>query len=706
MRIHDIVTFGKEAAFASPKKVALYMSYLRLMTFNVQLLPSVPFSASPGNEAESRAYAIGDAFDNLPDDERPDVVAFNEVFSEDGRDVLLSTLKPYYPHIIEKLDDCFIGQDSGLMIFSRYQFLPLPDTGSSSDPRVFFFSYPDDADKDSLACKGVGIVRIECPVGVVTIAFTHTQAYYQFEDQYRNERAAQMEDIGKSLSQVIGAPPNGQWGGAVVIGDLNIRGDTGATKGEWASVFAQAGLFFTDHLKDGWRSYNRPPNAPVEADPGYTNNNLEPGENGELPVGLLSRLDYQCFSTMPQRQLVPQHMRTRFRSLSDHWSLEADIHRVTPHCTPSDAIELATLPPMSSGMQVAFLNIQFPGSYQWVYVERAGTYTVFLPTPDLEMDLFLAEDMSRAWDPYDQTDKFAVGIQSVLDDVNEHGERLSYRGTQYDMPGPFFIRVRGGKIAPGFTGSCRVGVYRHTGETRETAIVIQPYAELKDPQLPEKKRLGEKDICWFRAEIDRAYSSKVHSSVFIVANATGNRVRAELLNPYNVSLSYASSPQTQLQLGYDTVGKETVYLTVRRESVNDTAIRVGWRSGLTYLRSVPNVRPMVLRCMDETGWDAMGGDEINLKLYADGMTYPFFSFYWDDADTHEILKLEGQVQEIAFVESVRVWVKEDDFIQDPADTTDVLALAQYDPPVKPVEQSFAVQSGTYRFDCTLTRTRQ
>jgi hypothetical protein len=61
------------------------VSFLRLMTFNIQLLPSVPLSSSPGNEAETRAYNVGTAIAALDPDERPDVIAFNEVFSEPGR---------------------------------------------------------------------------------------------------------------------------------------------------------------------------------------------------------------------------------------------------------------------------------------------------------------------------------------------------------------------------------------------------------------------------------------------------------------------------------------------------------------------------------------------------------------------------------------------------------------------------------------------
>ncbi len=200
------------------------MRYLRAMTFNVQLLPDIPFTSSPGNEAASRASAIGEAIAALPAEELPDIIAFNEVFNEDGRDVLLGHLKPLYSHIIEKLDDCFLGQDSGLMLVSRYPFLHLP---SSLNPQhsneVLFFSYGDSADTDRLTCKGVGVVQIKSPLGVVTVAFSHTQAYYSSEDQYSDIRRAQMKDTEKTISRVIGPPPNPAWNSVIVMGDFNIR---------------------------------------------------------------------------------------------------------------------------------------------------------------------------------------------------------------------------------------------------------------------------------------------------------------------------------------------------------------------------------------------------------------------------------------------------------------------------------------------------
>ena len=73
---------------------------LKLMTWNVQQLPD---PAAPG-DPESRATQVARAILDLPAREQPDVVAFNEVFNDDGRRRLLQMLKFDYPHFVKKLE--------------------------------------------------------------------------------------------------------------------------------------------------------------------------------------------------------------------------------------------------------------------------------------------------------------------------------------------------------------------------------------------------------------------------------------------------------------------------------------------------------------------------------------------------------------------------------------------------------------------------
>ena len=684
------------------------MRYLRLMTFNVQLLPVIPIIApSPGDEAESRAFAIAEAFKKLPPEELPDVVTFNECFNEDARKIIINGLSGLYGNHIAKFDDTFIGGDSGLAVYSRFPFLPVKD---GDNKKFLFFSYPDAEDDDQYAGKGVAVIRLETPLGILTLAFTHTQAFYHSEDEYRDTRAKQLADVGKTIAQVNGDFPALPWSRTVFMGDLNIIGShppnpSADPKPEWDFTFENPGQILSDAFWDGWRHFNRPPGSSIEQDPGFTNNNLEAGENGQLPRGLLSRLDYICFSKLDTDQVfVAQHMRTRFRTLSDHWSLEADIHLSTPHCSPSTAFDASLAQVLVSQLKVAHLEIQRPGAYQWIFVKQPGTYTIFKPT-GLETTLYLANNLSTPWEPYGEVDVSLMGIDHLQMDVREFGSHDT-TGTQYALPGPFFIRVRAGADNPDAQGHCFPGIYQHTGQTPDTAIVIFPWATPMDAGLPAGQPNGAQDECWFRAAIGQAFSGEEHNSRFFVQNNTGNKVKVSLFNSGFTPIADYSSKEPETFTDYTTAGPDTVFIRLKRSSLTDTNFRVFWQSGLTWLRSIPNIRPMVLRCVDETGPDWLGADEITLTLYADDHRPEFFSIYWDDADSDEILKLEGQVQEIAFVRYIEISVNESDFIQSQNDWTRIAALEPTDGLTKAIAQSFDVQSGSYQFECTLSRTQQ
>ena len=684
------------------------MRYLRLMTFNVQLLPVIPLiSPSPGDEAEVRASLIVDAFNALPVEELPDVVTFNEVFNEDAREILIKGMSTLYPNHIAKFDDWFIGGDSGLAIYSKYPFVQLPGPG----PEKFrFFSYTDHIDDDKFAGKGVAVVQIECPLGIVTIAFTHTQAFYHFEDEYREIRAKQIVDVGNTIAGVCGNFPAPLWAKSIVMGDLNIIGNVPPGIGlipepEWNATFQHSSHLLSDLFFDGWRNFQTPPDFAQELDPGFTNNNLEKGKNDHLPQGLLSRLDYICTSKlMTDQRLVVQHMRTRFRTLSDHWSLEADIHMETPHCSPSTALKAEKITPLFSTMRMALLEIQRPGAYQWVFVKSPGTYTIF-PAIGFEVTLYAANNLSISWNPYDHIKASEFDIPE-MQPLFHRFPNVDEVGIQYAIPGPFFIRVRAGAANPDLQGNCTVGIFTHTGQNQALAIVLDPWALPLDPALPAGNNNGNLDECWFRANIGQAYSGEAHESTFLIQNNTGKTTEIELYAGGFSPLAAVKNDDPETTFTYTTTGPEAVFLLIKRPSFNETKYLAAWKSGLTYLRSEPNIRPMVLRCIDETGPDWAGADEIMLTLYADDKRPEFYQEYWDDADANEILKLEGKVPEIAFVKYIDVSVVEQDFIQSDADSTRILCLADSDPMNKEIVQSFDVQSGSYSFECMISRTQQ
>ena len=105
------------------------MSALRLMTFNVQMLPLVAATwEGVSDDAEERAERVADAILSIPPNERPDVIAFNEAFNEDGRDRLEARLAAW-PNKVLKIDNGVFDNDAGLMLFSRLPFHNLPTGG-------------------------------------------------------------------------------------------------------------------------------------------------------------------------------------------------------------------------------------------------------------------------------------------------------------------------------------------------------------------------------------------------------------------------------------------------------------------------------------------------------------------------------------------------------------------------------------------------
>jgi hypothetical protein len=147
------------------------------MTFNIQQLPwlartiiKAPVIGSPGGSPEpdpiGRARAVARAILDMPVREQPDVVVFNEAFSETARPQVRRMLKRKFPHIIEKLEHPGpdFEEDSGLMLFSKLPFVPFPDAVDH-----IYKPFPKGSGSDVKAAKGVGVVRVNGPFDPTTI---------------------------------------------------------------------------------------------------------------------------------------------------------------------------------------------------------------------------------------------------------------------------------------------------------------------------------------------------------------------------------------------------------------------------------------------------------------------------------------------------------------------------------------------------------
>jgi len=686
------------------------MELLKLMTFNVQL-PSLIMAVGQGQDdrAKERADAIADAILNLPLRDRPDVMAFNEVFNEDARDKLISRLGGAGMHVVKKIDDGGVGEDSGLMLISRHPFLPLPKGGTSAS-----HTFKNSASPDSGARKSVALVRIAVPDSPTTIVFTHLQASYDADNsEHRDVRETQLNEIMGFLKDTLG-PSAPDWKNVVLVGDLNIKGDLNSTTDEWDHVFVSGQVELGKVLQDGWREYMHPPGGKDERDPGFTQR--------ELGSATLNRVDYHSLSKLPPagRRIVPHHMFTPLREQSDHWSLLSRVQRFTQFCTPATAFDLLATVPLLTGAPAgqvqsearqADLNIQDPGACQWIFVREPGTYSLFT-TANAETAAFSVDDLTHPLARLDQISMkdLPPELQAV---ALERRVGLVPKGETIVSRTPFFIRARGRTDA--LTGPVTVWVIKHRGDSASTAIVLPPNV-LIDPGLPKGQTLGTDDRCWFRADIPAKFDGGSYAATFVVRNPTQVPATLSTLDPaFAAVVPAVASADPELKAVVTTAGQQ-VFLTLKRNSINDVTFTIEWQSPLSFLLLDEAV---VLHVDDETGPDWPGADSLELTVSVDNEQLLFDS--WDDADTDEdwpgLAKLARgnaaskagvTVRDAAFVDAITVSVVKTDGISAHGSVVALVSgLTEYDQPTEVRKASLTVpdpvSNGQLSFSCTMSR---
>lgn len=678
------------------------MAALRLMTFNVQMLPWLGSTVTgQTNDAPERAHGVADAIESLAPAERPHVIAFNEVFDEDGRDVLLSRLSGSYPHIVKKIDDGGVLEDSGLMLFSSLGFHTLPN---GEVIQTGFFT--DSAGTDAMSNKGFGIVQIGAPAEVTTLVFTHAQAAYTVEDEHRDVRAKQFDQIREAVDNLLGSNQPA-WQNVIFVGDLNVRGDSGSTSDEWTTLVEQGGSRLFERLDDGWRTYMHPPDDLTDYDPGHTNINYA--------TGARQRLDYQCVpkASDGRNTLVPHHLRVRLRHSSDHFALEGVIQQWSAHCTPSAAIKLLDTPPVAATQpewptEVRSLLMSFAddGSYQWLWVERPGTFSIFTP-PDVVAELYGFDDLSR---PLDRLDTVNVAELPPVVRQRFRDRSIDPDGATFASRGPFFIALR----LPGDTGSRTVIVLEHRGETPATAIRLRLHDDV-ETGFPEGQRLGDDDTCWFKATPAPSFGGLTRTEVVTVANPTGGEIKLARCDTAFQPVDETSGSSAELRLEFDTAGGESVYFAMRRADDTLDGFTLHWDSPMSYLDLD---EPLGLYIDDESGIDAFGDDELIMSLSMDGASI-LNDATWDEADAGERWpgladavkqKLWAQLpgrNRIGFVQSIDLSYVEDDFTAQGFQLAGLKPLGKSEPVRKERRVNMPVpdglSDGRYTFYCTITK---
>ncbi|HET9287689.1 MAG TPA: endonuclease/exonuclease/phosphatase family protein [Gaiella sp.] len=702
------------------------MAALRLMTFNVQLLPfiagvldgtvSVPTAVVglfPGGnqDAVARAEAVAKDILSIRPGERPDVIGLNEVFSEDGRSVLLDALQPVWPNVIEIVFEGDVEEDAGLMVFSRLPFQQLPN-GSDRAERF----YSDDAGDDSWASKAAVLVQVSQPVENMTLVFTHLQAAYVTEEEHREIRKRQLAEVRELVAEVLG-PDIGVWANVVVAGDLNIRGDAGMSSDEWFEIFDTPGDPFGELFADSWIEM-RPPNETVDHDPGHTNRNRETQQE--------QRLDYLCRLKTPDGiDVVAHHMRVGHRDVSDHYALEGLFQLRDAHCQPSSASDIDAQGPIvgapdpsrprTSAVYHTNIEITRLSGRHWLWIPRPGTYTFHAP-PTMEYEVFADTDIST---PLERLDSLSVvELPPSLQWPYDRFGRVDPVGGTYVNRSPLLVAVRsrnGGPVQGPFL------VFEHLGDSPRTAIALPPHLDVEVP-FPANQLLGADDTAWFRVMPRPTLMAKPRDERVTVRYPGGASGSLEALDAGMSSLG-GTSGGGELEHSFVAVGDDNFLVAVTRDSDQDVGHVIRWETPVSYLRLD---KGFTVHVNDETGPDWPGADEPELEVRMDSDAVPLLKTAWDDADTGEdwpglVEKLWFEalqrgwtpprpVKEIAFAESIDVVIEDPD---SPLGAAHGVVSHTINPlsPNEPAEKKRTmainvfdtISDGTYTLSCTLSR---
>jgi hypothetical protein len=640
-----------------------YGDSVRIGTFNVQFLPST-FNTMPAGDDVSRAQRIADRI-SLAD---YDIIALNEVFDEDSREVFVNTLKAEYPYFVAYIgDDAVIVEDSGLMLFSRFPFEALPDATHKVDPDnlvaeaagavfedVAFIEYDASMGSDDWSGKGAAFVRIRNPgtQQVYNVAFTHMQASYPEEEIELQEnppivngfplydlgyqqwletfevRKAQLDDVFRVVRDSVGAAFDDEL--ALVIGDLNIDGDLrDPDLGEGVQGCCTPNLWEWKQLleaPDGWSDLWATEQS--DRDVGLTNHQHWPSrfapETG-------ARLDYLLghFPEVTDRTLCVQQMSFAhnlrdgapyrdyafglggINTLSDHIGLNLDLNRRADFCSVRDPRTNPVLDTLTAGFST------FPGSVQWTRIDEPGTYAFAVPTAGVSYQVYAANDLSTP----------GLGWYNETVDVLLANERR-LQGDRYVLPEPpYFVRVAADDRA--WTGPTELMVHRATCADPADPCVLVP-GKLEPGDMPASP-VNLDDTLYYTVRPARLTSGAAYE-VRLTADAIGEDVlkieivdtsTGTIIGGDSTSSADADDPgRRQLDAVARVSGGENLLVRVVRDHPLPTSFRLRFDASVTVLHGqlpgAPGSRPSRVFCVEET--DSFGLDELFLTVIADGAT--------------------------------------------------------------------------------------
>jgi endonuclease/exonuclease/phosphatase family metal-dependent hydrolase len=712
---------------SEPKQLPVGNS-IRVLSFNTELLS--PWFSNPSPDAGLPADAITNekaaAIAAILRAGKFDVIGLNEVWDEDdGKDQLVAKLCPTYPNFVRSVDASTVTEerpeDSGLMLFSKLAFLPLPNLSFVSDDsesslgnnsnRIAYTRFDSCAGTDCLASKGALMVRLLHPSSGRVLDFVNT--HMQADEAESGIRTAQMRQIrgqcqtgalsppnlitttlGLSLSPLAGlcSWTNTEW--LTLTGDHNIPGE-GAVKAavhpgtafpalgppEWN---ASIGVFSDAVATNKWALYDAWAETTSPLDRGITNE-----QDG-------ARLDYMLTSrrttpppvvAAPPPDLCVQHVWSppELEGLSDHRPVASDLNLMAAQCNPRLAYQVLStdlaVPGQSKSGRKLKRAIVNPGNMQWFRVTEPGTYTFALSDAaagnGLAMEVFADENLSV---PIGGAQNLGSDVIKTCEPGVTGAQSCSrVTGTKLVIPqAPFFVRVFSTSRA--FTGAYAFTAYKYKCNAPTEACAVLPNAPQPFNFPAPGTALGTEDAAWFEVNIrDQADSGAAQTLRFHADNtaaaawtapkvsvfdSTGTSALASIDGIAMSGTLFTTNPAGKSRVSRMSGAKvnQRVLIKVGRTNVNNSlTIKAGWQTDLVLVGAISQ-SGATLVCDDETNPE-VGVDEIRMRIKVDGTWRDggFAEFDCNNNQHHRVWNNKiGVVRALSTV-GIRV-LEEDDFL--------------------------------------------
>lgn len=724
-------------------RIATYNAYLLSPIFKClgpQALAVVPLAdclAQISGQTESWAEHLADAI--LADRANIDIIAINEAWDEDAKEILRNRLSVEYPVQITKIDKSLIdvraeiladvpqefaiagevrfnGEDSGLMLFAKrdFQVLPLPnpvfkwgsnpgETLKATTDQVGFTWFEDCSAEDCFAAKGAALIRLRHGARgpIYNVVLTHLQADYPADGElYVGTRDRQFRAIRRLIEKTLdplSAHDDGR-SAVILLGDLNVP--YLLSRDEWDKRFDRPESFFRNPLYESFHHTS-------SRDDKVATNNTD-----------RERLDYILASPRPAsneasaiRQRCVQHVTVpiRFRDLeSDHNMVHADINRGFFHCSPAIAyrVELnasgtAILDRDPANTTVDVTQISTPGSMQWfeVKAQGTGTYSIGPDTLDVKVDVFLPEDLTT---PVSRYNKTPGALPPSI--------RKNFATNQYVLPDRFFIRTSGRTRF--LAANYALLVRRHSCSSKADACLLKP-GTLQEATLSGQNlapgQLTYQDEAWFRFDaVGQATSGKPQTITLTAAISDEPRVSSRIedfSDPLGGTLTESAMTNIRGYTGkIGDGGKGYVLIKQSSRAPNTTNLKVAFDTDLRFIR-IGN-----LTCIDETNPE-LGSDDIFTRVDIDGdvRRAPNSGYVEFDCDDNQDAKnwatrIGGSATK-AFLGKFAMRVIEEDDVSpnDNASLRTVSALADGEIERKGAILEWSFEDGEYQFDYDLMR---